>query len=417
MHGEANGKRIEKLALGASLIVLALALLLCVLYWVFWRGVTTLDPKNYTTLFRREEDGAVVASLNLSEMLADLHLPDLRGTGTDSSYYPDIEALEKLELSLGYSSDGSTMTITLSGDMDTLERYGIALSPLTYEMDTPSYEAPDTRWESVFEGVWNVATPALQEGYLTSLLDEYGRGYNLRNVCEEVHRRRDLVVTGWSQQEYTVEKTQVSFILFPAGGRMQNCYRAVYAIRETGEEASASLYLVIEVQDLAYSREEGVTFNKSVITLPATLTEAESLESYKAEGCTCTVLYGGGVVQEDREVFDQNGFVRFYGMGTSYKLANGLYWSPTYDLLEEDSIWQLTANGEYSLAKLLRYARKEIYARHFVRFNKSTEGEFYRHFTAYNWYEEQYGESEITLSEAEQANIRLLREIQSLIEK
>lgn len=415
MHGEANVKRIEKLALGCSLIVLAFALLICVLYWVFWRGVTTLDPENYTTLSRREEDGAVVASLNLSDMLADLHLPDLRGTGTDSSYYPDIEALEKLELSLGYSPDGSTMEISIQGDMATLKRYGIALSPLTYEMETPVYEAPEAQWESSFVGLWNVDTPAVEEGYLTSLLDEYGRGYNLRAVCEEVHRRRDQVMNSQFKGECTAEKTQVSFIAFPAGNSVRNCYRAVYSFTDTAGEKS--VYLVIEVQDLAYSREEGVTFKKSVITLPETLKEAESLTGYQQQGCTCTNLYGGGVVQRDREVFDQNGFVRFYGMGTSYKLATGQYWSPTYDKLEEDSIWQLTANGAYSLTKVLRYARKEIYARHFVRFNVSTEGEFSRHFNAYGWYEGLYEEGEVTLSEAEQANVRLLREIQSLIEK
>lgn len=417
-EGEKTGRTPEQArnwALGASLIVMAIALLICALYWQFGRKVITLTPREYTTLSRRAEDGAVVASLNVSAMLEDLHLPDLRGKNADVSQYPDIEALEKLELSLAYGADGETMEITLSGDMTTLKRYGIALSPLTYTMTTPTYEAPEAQWESTFEGIWNVATPAMEEGTLTSLLDEFGRGYNLRAVCEEVHRRRDEVGKKRYTTEYTTEKTQVSFILFPEGGRLQNCYRAVYTLTETSLQTSTCL--VVEVQNLAYSREEGVTFSRSITSYPASLTEAESLESYKAEGCTCTVLYGGGMVQEGRSLFDQNGFVRFYGMGTSYRLPNGLYWSPTYDLLEEDSIWQLTASEDCSLAKLLRYARKEIYARHLVRFNKSTEGEFYRHYTAYNWYAGRYEEGEVTLSENEQTNVRLLREIQSLIEK
>lgn len=407
--------QIRNTALGCSLIVLALALLICVVYWEFGRGVTTLDPREYTALSRREEDGAVVAGLNVSAMLHSLHLPDLRETDTDLTLYPDIEALQSLQLSLSYGETGSTMEVKIEGDMATLKAYGIALSPLTYTMDTPAYVEPERQWASNFEGLWNTATPALQEGYLTAPLDEYGRGYNLRAVCEEVHRRRDLFAQDRFREGYTAEKTQVSFIAFPAGGRMHNCYRAVYAMGTA--ESEEKVYLVIEVQDLHYSQTEGVTFRRSTLTLPDTLKEGENLTAYEKEGAACTILYGGGVVRPDREVFDQNGFVRFYGMGTSYRLASGLYWSPTYDLLEEDSIWQLTAGESHSLANLLRYARREIYARHFVRFDRSGEGEFQRHYTGYGWYTGLYAESEVTLSEAEKANVRLLREIQSLIEK
>lgn len=406
--------QIRSTAWGCSLIVGALALLVCVLYWEFGRRVTTLNPETYTTLYRLE-DGAVGASLNLSAMLEDLHLPDLRGKGTDAALYPDIEALENLQLSLAYGADGTYMEVSLAGNMEVLREYGIVLSPLIYKMETPAYVAPEPEEAFLFSNILSEAPQIIAEGYLTSLLDAYGRGYNLRAVCEEVQRRRDQMGASRFNTEYTAEKTQVSFAVFPKGGRLKNCYRAVYAMKE--KEGEKSLYLIVEVQDLSYSAEKGVTFRKSTVTTAESLKAAEDLEGYVQEGCTCTVLYGGGMVHAGRELFDQNGFVRFYGKGTSYRLANGLYWSPTYDLLEEDSIWQLTAGDAHSLVNLLRYARKEIYARHQVRFDESTEREFYRHFTAYNWYEGVYAESEVTLSEAEKANVRLLREIQSLIEK
>ena len=97
-------------------------------------------------------------------------------------------------------------------------------------------------------------------------------------------------------------------------------------------------------------------------------------------------------------------------------MATGLYWSPTYDLLTEDMIWKLTAADAYSLAKVLRYARKEIYARYHAPFDQKTELEFYNHYRSYSWYSSGVDRSD-EMTETERANMRLLREIQSLIEK
>ena len=130
-----------------------------------------------------------------------------------------------------------------------------------------------------------------------------------------------------------------------------------------------------------------------------------------------TKLWGGGVRVNGKNGFDLNGFVRFPNSPTSYRLANGVYWSPTYDLLDEDMIWALTAVDGHSLANLLRYARKEIYARYYTAFDPKTEREFNEHYRAYAWYEPRTPDLSGLMTEAEKSNIRLLREIQSLIEK
>ena len=80
-------------------------------------------------------------------------------------------------------------------------------------------------------------------------------------------------------------------------------------------------------------------------------------------------------------------------------------------------IWALTAVDGHSLANLLRYARKEIYARYYTAFDPKTEREFNEHYRAYAWYEPRTPDLSGLMTEAEKSNIRLLREIQSLIEK
>ena len=128
-------------------------------------------------------------------------------------------------------------------------------------------------------------------------------------------------------------------------------------------------------------------------------------------------LSGGGVKVDGRQGFDQNGFVRFPDSPTSYRMANGVYWSPTYDKLDEETVWKLTAVEGHSLANLLRYARKEIYARYYTAFDAKTEREFKTHYEAYEWYEPREPDLSDFMTETERQNIRLLREIQSLIEK
>lgn len=52
-----------------------------------------------------------------------------------------------------------------------------------------------------------------------------------------------------------------------------------------------------------------------------------------------------------------------------------------------------------------------------MRFSETAEKEFLNHYTGYGWYKGHFDREDIALSETEKANLRLLREIQSLIEK
>jgi hypothetical protein len=212
---------------------------------------------------------------------------------------------------------------------------------------------------------------------------------------------------------YDTTKTQTAFIVYTEG-RRKNLYRASYTATYRPEDGSDpySVWFSVDVYDL--SRRDGqITFAGTDVSMYDSEEESKRLPG---KG-TATKLWGGGVRVNGKNGFDLNGFVAFPGYPTSYRLANGIYWSPTYDALNEDAIWSLTAVDGHSLANLLRYARKEIYARYYSAFDPKSEREFAEHFSKYDWYEAREPDLTMLMTETEKSNIRLLREIQSLIEK
>lgn len=254
-------------------------------------------------------------------------------------------------------------------------------------------------------------TPAVQQGALLhSLVDANGYGYNLRAVCECVHEQRDNVLKVlYGDAACSFEKLQASFSVDP---NVNNCYQATYrAWLDADGTAPNYAYFFVRVFHLTLG-EFGVQSLSSTASVCRTEKDAR-----KAPFDDVTVLSGGGVTVPGKVAFDQNGFLLFPDCPTSYRMANGIYWSPTYDPLDEDTIWKLTAVDGHSLANLLRYARKEIYARYYAGFDERTEREFYEHYTSYPWYRELTPDRTADMTEAELANIRLLREIQSLVEK
>ena len=282
----------------------------------------------------------------------------------------------------------------------------IPVAPFTYLAPVP---LPQTETPAPV----NTPEPAEADGYLTSLLDADGNGLNLRSVCEAVHSERDLLCKEIFGNNYDTTKTQVAFIVY-TGGRHTNLYRASYTATFRPEDGAepVSIWFTVDVYDL-YREGGRIRYGSIDVSMYDSEEESKRLPS----SGSVTKLWGGGVRVNGKNGFDLNGFVRFPNSPTSYRLANGVYWSPTYDLLDEDMIWALTAVDGHSLANLLRYARKEIYARYYTAFDPKTEREFNEHYRAYAWYEPRTPDLSGLMTEAEKSNIRLLREIQSLIEK
>lgn len=424
---EAAGKKnrgvsrtaVEKACSIGCALILAAALLALSLYFAHGGPRETVDLQEYTAITRT--GNTVTAVLDIDSLLTDLHLPNPRLASFSLEDYPDVNALCTVGLSLAFTDDPQKMLVTVQADTDTLSSCGIDLVKTSWEGDV--VVKPLTQSEGTSYGGGEIQEAslavALEEGYLSALLDGNGNGLNLRSVCEKVQTERDKLCKEIFGNNYDTEKTQVYFIVYPSGATFHNCYRAVYTAVETDVKAGAkaqSYYFTVDILDLTYSAESGVTFLRSDVILYDTAAEAAALTVFERDGGTVTKLYGGGVLVPGKEAFDQNGFIKFPGSATSFKMANGVYWSPSYDLMKEDQIWQLTAVEGHSLANLLRYLRKEIYARHYAVFSENTEREFLTHYSAYPWYEGRITEAESTMTAGELSNIRLIREIQSLLE-
>lgn len=413
---QTDPKSIRLLVAGALVTVAALAGI--ALSW-FYTGPyeTELQLENYVTV-GLDANGIPSALLDVDAILTDLKLPNPKYVNVEREDYADVNALCNMSLFLSYLDDPEKMRVTVLADTATLKQHGIVIRSLVWDQTIRGFVAGTTPTPHAVPTAVPTEPPSKEPHaphYLTSLLDENGRGLNLRSVCERVHSERDSLVTEVFGNSFSTDKTQVAFIVYTTGPH-HNLYVASYtAEEETDADEPNTGYFRIELYDL-YANEEGViSYGEVDVFLCGSEEESEQLP--RSENAQVTKLYDGGVRVKERQPFDQNGFVRFLGRPTSFRLPNGVYWSPTYDLLSEEDIWSLTATDQNSLANLLRYARKEIYARYYAAFDPKTEREFYEHYRQYDWYEERSPDWTERMTEAEQTNIRLLREIQSLIEK
>ncbi len=402
-----------RLAWILSGIVLGASVLLAVLFAI--RGHrTVIDLENYVNV-GTDAGGNPAVLLDVDAILNDLRLPNPNRPGVNAADYPEVYALCTAKMHL-VPIDAEHMRVTIEADTETLAWYGISFAATTWEQQVKGFVAGATPTPVPLpqtEAPQVTPEPAEPDGYLTSLLDADGNGINLRSVCEAVHNERDLLCKEIFGNNYDTTKTQVAFIVY-TGGRHNNLYRASYTATFRPEDGAepVTIWFTVDVYDLV--RTEGRIRYGSV---DVSMYDSEEESKRLPGGGTATKLWGGGVRVNGKNGFDLNGFVRFPGCPTSYRLPNGVYWSPTYDLLDEDMIWALTAVDGHSLANLLRYARKEIYARYYAAFDPKTEREFNEHFRSYAWYEPRDPDLTGRMTEAEKSNIRLLREIQSLIEK
>ena len=414
-RGENKRTLSKRLAWILSGIVLGVSVLVAVVSIA--RGhKTVIDLENYVNV-GTDAGGNPAVLLDVDAILNDLRLPNPNRPGVNASDYPEVYALCTARMLLR-PIDEEHMHVTIDADTETLARYGITFRATAWDQQIKGFVAGATPTPvPVPQGETQTPpdSPAPEEpdGYLDSLLDSDGNGLNLRSVCEAVQSERDLLCKEIFGNNYDTTKTQVAFIVYTEG-RHHNLYRASYTATYRPEDGTEPvvIWFTVDVYDL-YRTEGRIAYGSIDVSLCDTEAESKHLPS----SGTSTRLSGGGVRVSGKNGFDLNGFVRFPGCPTSYRLANGVYWSPTYDALDEDMIWKLTAVDGHSLANLLRYARKEIYARYYAAFDPKTEREFCEHYGAYDWYEPRVPDLQGLMTETERSNIRLLREIQSLIEK
>ena len=403
----------------ALVLALSVGVILLALFWALFLGrVTrrTADLAAHTALTRTGE--TVTAVLDLDGLLMELGLPDPR---TDEKALKNgaVRALLGMELELAFTEEPDVLSVTAQVNEGKLKRRGIALKEKTWTaaakvLPRTVAQEPEPVVPEVVEHPRTVQT----EGYLSSLLDEEGKGLNLRKVCERVRFERDRLCKEIFGSSYVAKKLKVWFMVFPAGSPLKNCYRAAFSLQETGADTGRSIgscYFTVDVLDLAYQAGTGVDFRRSEVVMYDTLEEALDL-SHAFAGCTMYELIGGSVVTTGRPSFDYNGFVRFVGLPMSHPLPDGSLWSPSSDPLEEDDLWRLVGNGEYTMQELLTWVRMEIYARRGYTFSEPNEAAYRAHFDACSWYAPTEDAPERNFTPTERQNWNLLLDLQALLD-
>ena len=235
---------------------------------------------------------------------------------------------------------------------------------------------------------------------------------------EQVRFERDRLGKEIFGSDYVTKRIGTWFLVFPAGSEHKNCFRAAYSLQETGAREGRSVggcCFTVDVWDLNYRAGTGVEFARSEAAMYDTAAEATDLSTEFA-GCTMYELVGGSVITAGRPTFDYNGFVRFVGLPMSHPLPDGSLWSPSADELEEDDLWRLVGNGEYTMAELITWVRMEILARHGYTFSDPGQEAFLEHYGICGWYSPAEDAPEQYFTPTERQNWNLLLGLEALLD-
>ena len=403
----------------AVVLVLSVGIILLALAWALFLGRAnrrTADLAAYTTLTRTKD--TVTAVLDVEGLLTELELPDPR-TDEKALRNGAVKALLGMQLELGFTEEPDLMTVTAVVKEGPLKRQGIVLRERTWtsQVKVLPRTVIDEEPPVIAEEVEHPKT-VLTEGYLDSLLDEQGKGLNLRKVFEQVRFERDRLGKEIFGSDYVTKRIGTWFLVFPAGSEHKNCFRAAYSLQETGAREGRSVggcCFTVDVWDLNYRAGTGVEFARSEAAMYDTAAEATDLSTEFA-GCTMYELIGGSVITAGRPTFDYNGFVRFVGLPMSHPLPDGSLWSPSADELEEDDLWRLVGNGEYTMAELITWVRMEILARHGYTFSDPGQEAFLEHYGICGWYSPAEDAPEQYFTPTERQNWNLLLGLEALLD-
>lgn len=177
-----------------------------------------------------------------------------------------------------------------------------------------------------------------------------------------------------------------------------NCFRLVLKVTT----ASGTSYLVADVYNIHAS--DSFTASNVVMKQYSGKSSAISTSDFSASQYKIVTLEGGSAP------FDENS-------GLSPFDENGLVCSKSLDSkLTTAELWAIPSTDDYSLLRLLGYARNEIFARCGHRYSDSSN--YYKYFSSFSWYKPT---GEISYSDIAAkypngaANISLIKELENLI--
>jgi len=407
------GRLVLVLAISVGIILLAVA-------WTLFLGQArrqAVDLAEYTTVTRTGE--TVTAVLDVDGLLTELGLPNPR-TEQKAARNGAVRALLNMDMTLAFTPEPDVMDVSVKVSTAALRLRGIRLMRTEWQSQAkvlPRTEPPVQEAEKQAPAEVERPKTVLADGYLSGLLDEEGKGLNLRSVCERVRFERDRLAKEIFGGSYVTRRLGTWFLVLPAGSEHKNCYRAAFLLQEVGMQEGRSVgecYFTVDVWDLAYGARTGVEYARSEVAMYDGLAEAMDLSAEFA-GSTMFELIGGSVVSVGRPTFDYNGFVRFVGLPMSHPLPDGSLWSPSCDPLAEDDLWRLVGNGEYTMAELLSFLRMEILARHGYTFPNPDQAAYRAHYDACDWYRPTEDAPEQYFTPTERQNWNLLLGLEALL--
>ena len=172
--------------------VISVAVILLALAWALFLGRMTrrtADLAAYTTLTRTGE--TVTAVLDMDSLLTELELPNPR-IEPKAARNGAVKHLLGMKLNVAFTEEPDVVTVSVDANEPALKWRGIALKERTWTAAVKVLpRTPDSEEAPVEVQAPDKPQTVLADGYLTGLLDEEGKGLNLRTVCERVHFERD----------------------------------------------------------------------------------------------------------------------------------------------------------------------------------------------------------------------------------
>lgn len=207
-----------------------------------------------------------------------------------------------------------------------------------------------------------------------------------------------------AKEEYygdSFESSTVSYNFFVVGknasAQYGNCFVVVYTVKT----AEGTEYLRAEVYN--FGGDTDITYKDVCLTSFTSSSKAKSNSDFSTSLYTIYTLNGGSMTfseNSNTDPFTQEGLV----------FDNSLE-----EKLTTEDLWDIPANGEYTLLQLLGYARNEIFARSGHKFKDTSN--YYTYYSQYDWYQPTGSISYNDIVKTGRTNIDLIKDVEELIKE
>ena len=351
---------------------------------------TSLDFSNYVRT-KRMDSGDFTAAVDIRGMLRDAGIESDADPNTDLG----ARALRSLDVSCSKTDKGYRLqtTSTLPTVMEDLAAAGIKITntqwtwsskemekhvgtvtppdaPRTPAPETPVPATPDAEGSAAPatpSGTFNDTPDRTPEAEATPVPERNPNAITTLYGFDQTELRKTIRAAKEQKYGSSMESSEVKYNYFAVGNdsaQHGNVFRLVYVITTS----KGTEYLVADVYDVEL--ETGYKTSDVKLTVKEGRTAAKSTDDLR--DYTVYTLNEGSMVfpeNKDKSPFDKDGLVK----------AKSIEEALTYD-----ELWDIPTTEDFTLLRLLGYARNEMFARGGHKFgDTSTYTKYYKQFS---WY-------------------------------